>query len=291
MKYVNCWGSFILKWYLLYFLQTSVQIQSNSLQDKADIAQIISAVLIGCLTIISVIVSVKAFKDGKVRKSRERAVDLAHFYQQEIIPEIDYVCKVFKGTGALKVLNSLDLSKFVNFDREELESLLGDKITIEDIKILISQIPVENLRCAKDYLDKKSTKLSNSKKADEKDLRDELFENLNTILNTFEWFSMNFTTGVADESVIYQSLHQTFISNIYLLYFFISTVNNTECDKYYINMIELFNIWRDRKIKVKEKEDKNKSEFESNQQILTQMNRIKYQSKKRKVPYTAKPLK
>ena len=46
--------------------------------------------------------------------------------------------------------------------------------------------------------------------------------------------------------MLYHSLHQTFISNVWLLYFYICKSNLTNEDKYYTNLIWLFNLWKDR---------------------------------------------
>lgn len=65
-------------------------------------------------------------------------------------------------------------------------------------------------------------------------------------LNLLEYLCMNFNTNIADEEVIYQSLHQTFFSTINLLYYRIANINLTGKDKYYTNIIKLYNKWTKR---------------------------------------------
>ena len=68
-------------------------------------------------------------------------------------------------------------------------------------------------------------------------------ETLDNTLNTLEYFCMYFNSGVADEEFVYQSLHQSFLSMVKILYFRIAYVNESGKDKYYTNIIELYNKW------------------------------------------------
>ena len=74
-------------------------------------------------------------------------------------------------------------------------------------------------------------------------------------LNKLECFCMLFNYKIADEKVIYQSVHQVFLNTIKSLYINIARINKTPSDKYYTNIIELFNKWeaRDRETKELEK--------------------------------------
>lgn len=68
-------------------------------------------------------------------------------------------------------------------------------------------------------------------------------------LNNIEYFAMHFTHNTADESVLYQSLHQTYLGLMQCLYYFIATTNEGNISEhYYTNASELFRIWCDRKI-------------------------------------------
>lgn len=93
-----------------------------------------------------------------------------------------------------------------------------------------------------------------SHKEDEpKILLDALHGVENRLLNDLEWFSMQCRYGVADEKLLYQSLHQTFLAEVQLLYLRISIINTESEDKYYTNIIWLFTKWRKRLIKYREK--------------------------------------
>lgn len=58
---------------------------------------------------------------------------------------------------------------------------------------------------------------------------------------------MHFTHNIADDTVIYQSLHQTFLDITEFLYYNISRLNTDGCSKFYVNTIALHNKWRKRK--------------------------------------------
>lgn len=68
-------------------------------------------------------------------------------------------------------------------------------------------------------------------------------ETLQDTLNTLEYFCMYFNSGVADEETVYQSLHQSFLAMVKILYFSIASKNESGKDKYFTNIIELYNNW------------------------------------------------
>ena len=75
---------------------------------------------------------------------------------------------------------------------------------------------------------------------------------------------MNFVSGLADVKVVYQSLHQVFLSSIKLFHFEISKRNIEGAkDKYYCNIIELYGDWAEHYEKALEKERKAQKEFEN----------------------------
>lgn len=76
---------------------------------------------------------------------------------------------------------------------------------------------------------------------------------VNDLLNDMEYFSMHFTHGVADESVVYQSLHQTYVECVQLLYYNIAINNKTDGTQYYTNVVELYRIWYEKQRMNREK--------------------------------------
>ncbi len=69
-------------------------------------------------------------------------------------------------------------------------------------------------------------------------------DKLDNLLNKLEQLAMYFNNNLADEEVIYQSLHQTYLSIVKSLYYEISKRNQTNnTDKYYTNIIALYHKW------------------------------------------------
>lgn len=69
---------------------------------------------------------------------------------------------------------------------------------------------------------------------------------INDTLNSMEAICMYFNYGVADESVVYQSLHQSFLATVKLLYVTIAERNLQGKDKYFTNIIQMYNRWNER---------------------------------------------
>lgn len=113
---------------------------------------------------------------------------------------------------------------------------------------------------------KKERRLSNIKL---ELLGNNLFEKMITknesVVNKLEYFSMNFISGIADESVVYQSLHQSFFGVLSFFYPQICLANDgTGKDKYYTNLINLYNLWKEREERYKKEEKNLEQTYHSN---------------------------
>lgn len=69
---------------------------------------------------------------------------------------------------------------------------------------------------------------------------------ITSLLNKLEYMAMEFRTGLADEEIVYQSLHQLYLSLVKSLYGSIALVNIKQTDKYYSNVIWLYGKWAER---------------------------------------------
>lgn len=56
---------------------------------------------------------------------------------------------------------------------------------------------------------------------------------------------MGFTHNIANEAVVYTSLSQTYLSMVQMLYYNIAK-NNHDAERYFTNVIKLFNVWKKR---------------------------------------------
>jgi len=98
-----------------------------------------------------------------------------------------------------------------------------------------------------------SVKFANDKEKKKEDEKEQQYvisftaDLLNDLANNIEYFAMHFTHGTADESVVYQSLHQSYFEIMQILYYTISNRNANPSDKLYTNAIWLFETWKARK--------------------------------------------
>lgn len=75
-----------------------------------------------------------------------------------------------------------------------------------------------------------------------------------TILNNLEIFAMYFVHETADESVVYQPLHMSYLEIVRMLYYDISYANRGGEKRFYVNTIKLFNIWKGKSLAQQRKE-------------------------------------
>lgn len=76
------------------------------------------------------------------------------------------------------------------------------------------------------------------------DLRNYYIEKLDAVVNKLEYLATAFTCKLADDKMIYQSVHQSYLQIIQMLYGRIVAVNEIPGkDKYYTNLITLYNLW------------------------------------------------
>ena len=73
---------------------------------------------------------------------------------------------------------------------------------------------------------------------------------------------MHIASEVADGEYIYNSLHQVLLSSVQTLYARIALLNVNEKDKYYTNIIEVYNQWKEKYLAETEREELLSQELE-----------------------------
>lgn len=232
----------------------STQLEALQLQNIYSISGIASFIV----TAISALVALVAYLYQKKSLKKVKSCELAKYYIDNIAPKIDYISSVFNSTKISELLReTFKHNEIVDFDYSEMTRLLGNSHTEDEIleklnSIDSKQLLKNKLYFAEDNLERNAIKNSYViKKAkeeaaitiDSKSLINELMRMITKLMNELEWFSMHFTYKIADEKLVYQSLHQTFTSNVQLLYFFISRANKSPTEKYYTNIIQLYSAW------------------------------------------------
>ncbi|MBC5626072.1 hypothetical protein H8S10_11460 [Clostridium sp. NSJ-49] len=270
---------------------------SDFLEKGANFTTILGLFFVG----YQIMMSKKEQRVQHEKQERMKAIELAELYANKLMSNISYLSRVYSEAKIEEEFKHIRYNELKEFDRDELKKMFNTKKIEEidrklnniSIDILIkSSIYLGD--CVNDNklnnyfearecrfmsrevaaevsatLDEKSKKslnkilLKNKKKESYYDLHyQKLYtDTLNDTLNTLEYFCMYFNSGVADEETVYQSLHQSFLSMVKVLYFRIAYVNESGKDKYYTNIIELYNKWSDRYHLTEEKEIENRRKY------------------------------
>ncbi|MCM1159366.1 MAG: hypothetical protein NC300_11390 [Bacteroidales bacterium] len=177
-----------------------------------------------------------------------RAIDLAGYYKDNILSLAKKLKKIYIDTGIFKIIQNIEMDNMRNFDIIELEkNLTNDQI--EQIKVLGNKYHVDTAlkeesiayNLEEDYNKGEST--NNSSGGSKEQIAIDYAKIVVETLNNLEYFSMYFVHNTADHTVVYQSLHMTFLEVVKILYYDISSVNKNGERKFFINIITLFNKW------------------------------------------------
>ena len=204
--------------------------------------------------------SLNAKKDFDIRQV-QRAIDLSDYYKDQILRFFPAIRYVFIGSGAWEILHKNTIDQLIDFDSNELKRLFSQK-DIEALKSLqesdkFSTAVIEANKVWNLGLDINNFIVELKKTGKEGNITIALDKNkiacsfmsklIDEVLNNMEYFAMHFTHGTADESVVYQSLHQTYLDMVLVYYYYIANLNTEASEKYYTNVITLFEIWRKRR--------------------------------------------
>lgn len=227
-----------------------------------------------CISIIAVVFSVLSYRYNKNKGKVEKAIDLANIYR-DLIKDIQIIMQVLSAHTDIYeiVTNRLSENKISEFTSKEAEALYTEEDWDKLNNFFCGQgmngdllkgLYVSNTSNLSDLLspmvmlsDFEQTNLSNTL------IREYYKRKITDFLNQLEAFSMAFVQNVADDDVVYQSLHQSYIKIVKLLYFRISISNDKVTDKYYTNVIQLYNNWRSKEVEFERKISRANKKMES----------------------------
>lgn len=238
-----------------------------ALQNVNNLIQIIVgvSVVLGAVIAIWQYVLTARCERAKIKNDRiQKAIDLAEYYKDNILSELSALIFVFDSTGIRQILLNIKPSQMKDFDNVELQECL-DKNNIEQIKNLMSSEQMAKTILVADRIYGLKLELNNyirTTKDDEGKIkividtapihRRFMSQIINKILNNMEYFAMNFSHGLADESVVYQSLHQTYIEAVQLLYYNIAINNKPDGMQFYTNAVSLYKKWYEKNMRKRE---------------------------------------
>lgn len=226
-----------------------------------DVLQIVSNLFVVSGVFIAVwqYVSTSRSEITKYKSERvQKAIELSGYYKDNILCNMSFLIKVYKDTGILEVVNGVRPSKFHDFDEVELKDNYSDSQIEQIAKIINSEEFLKSVMEIGELFDFTNglTERRVSKSGDEtivetvinsSKLHHSFMDSIvMRTLNNLEYFAMHFTHKVADESVVYQSLHSTYLDMVRILYYNIAINNKMVKPKLYTNVIELYNIWNEK---------------------------------------------
>ena len=186
-------------------------------------------------------------------QEKEKAAELANYYQQKILPKIAYINLISSQSGFKDLLVHIRPEEMNQFTLTELKALTSDDIC-DKIRKCISDCEIFTFQFAEYTLPREMRAKFPSLATMSEEILHRFYEmeydNLSAqLLNEIEYFSMCFNSKVADEEIVYQSLHQTFFSTVKVLYYKIAQQNSVPKDKFYTHTICLYRSWLERDIK------------------------------------------
>lgn len=231
------------------------------------------------LTLISVCCAFVAYRHQRDRSKKAAACELARYYADSVIDKYSFIASVF-STSKLDnyIKDTISLNEIKFFDQDELKGLLKEKNIdfeqfmkkIDDIDpsaIIVARIAnkcstQDRMSALQGYYIDIDESSGNTKLANANLLRYDFSQEIAGFLNQLEWFAMNCRYGLADEELMYQSLHQTFLSTVWVLYPHISRNNVSNEDKFYTNVIWLFEKWHTRLAGIKQEAEEKKKKLQ-----------------------------
>lgn len=186
------------------------------------------ALAVAVVTFISAIIVYCDYKYRKRKENAEKSIEIAKDFALNIVKPLSKIHSFFKHYKINEILNKVNFLELEDFDIEELNELYSQ----EDIE-KYQKIIAENI--------------DNEQGVDDA---------ICNVLNALEYECMYIRSKVADDKYIYNSLHQQFLKSIALLYFEISLINTDNKDKYYTNVIHVYNLWKKRYLKSIKRENK-----------------------------------
>ena len=251
----------------LVFTFLHFRIHPDSTSTFWEILYYISQV-ISCLFVISgVVIAVwqyyLSYQNNRTALAMEqvqKAIDLSEYYKDNILISFPAIRYIFSNAGIADILETLKLDQLNDFDEQELKKLFSTKQistlqalskTDDFFRSVMEANEIYGLNLNVNTTESVSETDSDTEiaaKIDKKSVIVAFAANLlNDVLNNLEFFALHFRHNTADESVVYQSLHQSYLSIMPYMYYYIAKQNRDPSNKLYTNAIWLFIEWRNKK--------------------------------------------
>lgn len=239
----------------IVFLAVLYGVEKQLLQNLYSSSQIISAFFVMAGVVIA---GWQYFLTSKAELSKlqlekvQKAIELSEFYKDNILNKYSAVKYVYKKTGIIDIIQKIKRDDMKEFTAKEMSRILSEK----DINFLketelsddffAAVLEANMIYHLELHIIKKEVIDGENKTIviDKRPILNGFFSDLlSDIMNNLEVFAMYFTHKAADDSVVFQSLHQTYLQIVQMLYYQISFANDMKDDTYFTNTIELYGKW------------------------------------------------
>lgn len=219
--------------------------------------------------IITAIWSMYQYHKNVLRKQQEKASEIAKQFSDSLLTKCEIVNQIYKHSPLKNILglDNVKYDLFSNFNLRELQKIynkqdfesiyegIESKIDFDNAYyfLLDKRISISDPQKNKD--DNKKTNKKKVKHYSTKEARELFILNnsnlpfhfktlVDDVLNDLEQVCMNISSQAAGANYIYQSLHQVFLRTVRTLAVEISLRNNqSHCEKFYTNIIDVYNQW------------------------------------------------
>ncbi len=221
------------------------------------ISQILTSVFVVSGTVVAVWQYYLSSKSEIVNVQMEkvqRAIELSEYYKDNILKKYAAMKYVFEKAGIAEILRKIKVDDMKHFDGDELNSLLSptdiNKIksiqkSQEYVDAILEANSVYNLKLDENVSYRKIEK--DGEKGISIDYTSVVVGFISEIstdtLNNLEFFAMHFYHKTADDTVVYRSLHQTYLQIVQGMYYSIAKTNQKPQSKYFTNVIWLYREW------------------------------------------------
>lgn len=191
---------------------------------------------------ITAIWSIHQYKKNSAIRRQERASSIALAFSDKLIEKMGLISgTLMENKKITEMMKRLDTKKLNQFTKIEMKEIMGDEKCFDEFREVVFSKKTQ----------KRYNKLSHSRYNNEELKR---FEShfpilIQNTLNELEALCINISSQAAGSEFIYNSLHQMFLYTIEILSIKISGDNTNNVDKYYTNIISVYNMWNIQKNK------------------------------------------
>lgn len=180
--------------------------------------------------------SMHQYNKNRLSKQQEKASEIAQDFANNLIERMGLISYVLTPIPIIKeIMKNLDTSRLNEFTAMEILEILNDEKYIDSFFETIESDDTQ-----KKYNDILKQKY-NDKEIEKFDSTFALL--IENTLNKLEAICINISSKAAGSQFIYESLHQMFLSTVEILSIKISIANTDNIDKYYLNIISVYNMW------------------------------------------------